>query len=66
MYNFVTTLIGGSVKAAKTVNQQYFLKKRINDLVKRTGTKPTIIQVDFFEYPNYDLLRVVDELNNKR
>lgn len=63
VHHFVTDGPGGSKNAAKKVNKKAFLEQRLARLTKRTGQKPNIVQVDFFQHPKNDLFEVVNELN---
>jgi hypothetical protein len=66
VYHFVTDGPGGSKSAAKKVNKQAFLATRLNRLWSQTGHIPNLVQVDFCEHPNNDLLTVVAQLNEKQ
>jgi hypothetical protein len=63
VHHFVTDGTGGSKSAAKKVNKQAFLLTRLNRLWAQTGHIPNLVQVDFCEHPNKDLLAVVATLN---
>ena len=63
VWHFVTDGTGGSKSAAKKVNKQAFLLTRLNRLWAQTGHIPNMVQVDFCEHPNNDLLAAVDTLN---
>lgn len=63
VHHFVTPLAGGCKKGAKKVNKKAFLQTRLERLMKSAGQKPNIIQIDFFENPQTDILEVVNALN---
>lgn len=61
--SYVTPRLSGTVAAAKAVNAYAVLKKRIQNYEKVAGSPATFIMVDFYEYPNNDVFKVVNELN---
>lgn len=63
VHHFVTPLAGGCKKGAKKVNKKAFLQARLERLTKSAGQKPNIVQIDFFENPNRDILDVINALN---
>lgn len=65
VYHFITPFAGGSKKWACKVNRSHVLKRRLNQLYKKTGHIPNFVQVDFFQYPHNDIFKVINELNNR-
>ena len=63
VHHFVTPLAGGCKKSARKINKKSFLQNRLERLTKSAGQKPNIVQIDFFEHPQHDILDVVCELN---
>lgn len=63
VHHFLTDFIGGSKSNASKANKKAVLKNRLKRLEKEAGQLPTIVQVDFFEYPNNDFFSVINELN---
>lgn len=63
MYHFITPVAGGSAWWARKVNRYPCIKRRCDRLYRQTGCMPNFIQVDFFEYPNNDIFRVVNDIN---
>ena len=63
VYHFITPFVGGSKKWAKRANRISVLKSRLNKLAQQTGHIPNFVQVDFFEYPNNDIFKVINSLN---
>ncbi|MDR3550447.1 MAG: hypothetical protein P4L31_03470 [Candidatus Babeliales bacterium] len=65
VHHFVTPVAGGTKDGAKKVNKKGFLKNRLDRLTKVAGRNPNIIQVDFFDAADKDVLEVVNGLNTK-
>lgn len=63
VHHFLTDFIGGSKSNALKANKKTVLKNRLKRLEKEAGQLPTIVQVDFFEYPNNEFVSVINELN---
>jgi hypothetical protein len=63
VYHFITPYTGGSKHWARRVNRASILEARIKMLREQTGYMPNFIQVDFFEQPNNDVIRVVNAHN---
>lgn len=62
VHHYVTPLTGGCLSSAKKVNKKGFLQTRIDRLIKQSGKKPNIIQIDFFDQKD-DVLSFVEALN---
>lgn len=63
VHHFVTPLAGGCKKGAKKVNKKSFLQGRIERLSKIAGHTPNIVQIDFFEPGQSDILEVINAIN---
>lgn len=63
VHHFITPMAGGCKKSARKVNKKSVLQDRLERLTKMAGQKPNIIQIDFFEHPQHDILDVVCQLN---
>jgi len=63
VHHFITDLIGGSKNNALKANRKSVLRSRLKRLQQTTGHLPTLVQVDFFEYPAHDFFNVINELN---
>jgi hypothetical protein len=63
VHHFVTPMAGGCKKEARKVNKKSFLQARLERLTKMAGQKPNIVQIDFFEHPQHDILDVMNILN---
>jgi hypothetical protein len=63
VYHFVTPLAGGSKNWAIRTNRASILRYRLDKLAKQTNHIPNFVQVDFFEYPHNDFLKVINALN---
>jgi hypothetical protein len=64
VYHFVTPCTGGSIRWARRANKISVLSRRLERVARQAQHIPNFIQVDFFEYPNNDIFRVVDTLNS--
>lgn len=63
VHHFVTPMTGGCKKDAKKVNKKAFLQSRLDRLAKSAGQKPNIVQIDFFEQSQSDVLDLIHEIN---
>jgi hypothetical protein len=63
VHHFVTPLAGGCKKSSRKVNKKSFLQARLEKLMRQAGQKPNIVQVDFFEHSQTDVIEVVNALN---
>lgn len=61
--HFISGLVGGSKANALKANRKSIVRARLKRLHKETGHLPTLVFVDFFEYPSGDFLSVINELN---
>lgn len=61
--SYVTPRLSGTIYDAKMVNSYAVLKRRIQQYEKVAGSVATFVMVDFYEYPDKDVFKVINELN---
>jgi hypothetical protein len=61
--SYVTPRLSGTIHDAKVVNSYTVLKQRIQQYERFAGSVATFVMVDFYEYPDKDVFKVIDELN---
>lgn len=61
--SYVTPRLSGTIADSKIANSYAVLKRRIQQYEQLAGTPAAFVMVDFYEYPDKDVFKVINELN---